>query len=241
MARGVVDINIDLRDWYDYENKYRPAIRHHLSTAAAGLELDASNIIAATIDTIGGRVGFPEPYIRHIVEVSRYTPPSVIVSGDTLTVFFDFYELGTASDLPKAYHRHAKLKDGTTLDGPYSGQPLKYPKRMRLNVWETNTGLWEESWEEKVDIWGDRAPEWIFLAFGQPYDPSTPPTELIDEIEARLSKAAYVWCRSAVVAAALDAPLYKPRIGRQGQVWANPAEQAAAQPRNEGGQFARMY
>lgn len=46
-------------------------------------------------------------------------------------------------------------------------------------------GLYEETLQNRVEVWGDRYPEWLLLEYGTPYYPEIPPTHFKYFIEQR--------------------------------------------------------
>lgn len=142
---------------------------------------------------------FPEEFRDHVREVVSNVKFDKIIEGSAFSVSFDFNQLGTRQDLERAFHQGALLADGKTrLDGPYTGQALKndandpHKTRNRHIYWlavhrgdtrapnperpgtvPVESGAWERTKRKYVEIWGDKAPQWLYLQFGQnKWDPT---------------------------------------------------------------------
>lgn len=135
---------------------------------------------------------FPTEFRIHMLSVLEEVPFQTEVSATSFAIDFDFNSLGTRVDLERAFHQGALLADGKTrLHGPYTGQALYNPANdpiedeARHIYWRAvNLGLhsapnaehghvpvplgaWEETKQAYLEIWGNKAPNWIYLQFGQ--------------------------------------------------------------------------
>ena len=148
--------------------------------------------------------GFPQQYQDHLLGVVDGIIPHVRFNGSEILVSIDLEEeLGGYDDLTRAYHRHAKLAGGEELIEPYEGQALKQEDAgIRHIYWQALQsgadkvsvpgrsgsvpikGNWEETIREYVEIWGDKAPEWLFIQFGQEeWDPTIMQVDVAFNIE----------------------------------------------------------
>ena len=114
----------------------------------------------------------------------------------------DFDELGTTNDLDRGFHQGAKLADGGRLwQEAYTGQELKQKNAdIRYRVWDAvrhgatevkvthrrpfklpEWATWENTMDARIDIWGDKAPEWLYIQFGQHFKPPYVPAGSVFE------------------------------------------------------------
>lgn len=153
--------------------------------------------------------GFPREFQDHMMSVvRRFTDYYVIYDGYSVFVSVDFDELGTQSELRRAFHQGARLADKSILWGPYEGQTLASGNSQQSHdFWEAvrygNSEWYNEKtkktvpmsklvkypWDEVVnkyvEIWGDKAPEWLFIQYGQEeWEPIIPQFDIIAEFEA---------------------------------------------------------
>lgn len=168
------------------------------------LEVMAEAALAADYDD-----GFPMEYTNHLMDATRRLPITVIADQYEIFVAVDFEELGDQDDLERAYHQGAKLADGSTLWGPYTGQALRNDSSVSRHVyWEAvrrgddevtiesdgrvktlkiRPGAWEETKDQYLRIWGSKAPEWLLIQFGQEeWPPYVGQYDIIGEFAYRL-------------------------------------------------------
>lgn len=145
--------------------------------------------------------GFPEQFRNHLMDKVRNIRPTVFMDNTQLFVSFDLEEeLGGYEDLKKAYHQGALLADGTRLWGPYVGQrlhnedaeerhlfweALRYgqPAKTKKGGLVKTEGKWEETVNQYIEIWGDKAPQWLFIQFGQEeWEPTVPQIDMFNNI-----------------------------------------------------------
>jgi hypothetical protein len=137
------------------------------------------------------------------METVRQIIPTVAMDGGQLYVNLDLEEwLGGEEDLTKAFHQGAQLEGGGKLWGPYTGQALKNDDAEERHIfWEAlrygatsvnikgknvhmRDSTWEETMEQYLDIWGDKAPQWLFIQFGQEeWDPYVPQVDIYNNIK----------------------------------------------------------
>lgn len=149
--------------------------------------------------------GFPDEYKQHLRRVAARIEPDILVDVHGFQVYVDLEDwLGSHDELTRAYHQGAILADGTQLWGPYEGQALKQEDAEERHVyWEalrsgqTSVGArgnrtgsvklkgsWEETVQRYIEIWGDKAPEWLFIQFGQEeWEPYVPQYDIVNGIE----------------------------------------------------------
>ena len=146
--------------------------------------------------------GFPEPFQNHVLSVVRTIPIISTFSNNQIFIEVDFDEIGTTSDLERGFHQGAKLADGGRLwQEAYTGQPLKQPNaHLRYRVWNAvrygatevkmthrrpfklpEWATWENTMDARIDIWGDKAPEWLYIQFGQHFKPPYVPAGSVFE------------------------------------------------------------
>lgn len=155
--------------------------------------------------------GFPEEFQEHLLRVSSNIIPTVIMDGRDLFVSIDLEEwLGGRNELVRAFHQGAQLEGGGVVDGPYNGEPLAQPDAAERHIfWEalakgqssayvfdTKTGdrhkvtirdgasKWETTKQKYIEIWGNKAPEWLFIQFGQEeWEPYVPQYDIYDSLQ----------------------------------------------------------
>lgn len=147
--------------------------------------------------------GFPERYQQHLMETVKQIIPTVIMNGGELFVGVDLEEwLGGEEDLKKAFHQGAQLAEGGRLWGDYTGQALKNDDaEERHTFWEAlrygrdsvvikgknvhlRDSTWEETMEQYLKIWGEKAPQWLFIQFGQEeWEPTVPEIDIFNNIK----------------------------------------------------------
>lgn len=158
--------------------------------------------------------GFPPEFQQHVLKVASTIRPTVIVDRNELFVSFDLEEsMGGETELKRAYHQGAILADGKTrLDGPYTGQALLTDDEYRRHeFWlairygqskvQTNkdgkiinhtinnpSEKWEKTKDKYIEIWGNKAPEWLFIQFGQEeHEPTIPSFNIVEAIQEDIS------------------------------------------------------
>jgi hypothetical protein len=127
----------------------------------------------------------PEEFREHIRYVVNHAEFNPTATGTGVEVDFDFNQLGTVQELKRAFHQGARTADGDIIDGPYEGEELENSAADRHLYWEAmaegrdkaptregksmriQKGAWERTKQKYIEIWGDKAPQWLYLQFGQ--------------------------------------------------------------------------
>jgi len=157
-------------------------------------------------------LSFDEDFRTHLIGVVNRAEINSAISGSTFEVDFDFDTLGTTKDLERAFHQGARLADGTRLDGPYEGQALAqedpesrhiYWRAIRLGLARAENPdgpgtvpipegyNWDRTKAKYIEIWGDKAPLWIYLEYGQDaWDTTIESYPVIEEFTERFEQAA---------------------------------------------------
>lgn len=162
--------------------------------------------------------GFPIEFQQHVLDVASRVIPTVFVDSGMIFVGLNLEDqMGNEEQLRRAYHQGAVLADKTKLDGPYEGQALNQDdEELRHEFWEAirfgvseistfnkKTGKMqrqrikdpEEKWEHTkrkyIEIWGEYAPEWLFMQYGQPdWSPTVPAIDIERRIQQNIEGAA---------------------------------------------------
>lgn len=170
-------------------------------------------VFAEAVIQANSQGGFPAPFQAHVLSSIQHLPILPIVNGTLITVFVDFDILGTESDLRRAFHQGAKLTGGGGRDGylwgPYNGQELvskdAAKRYVAWNAVANDSGAykfggpksktyylpewasWENTINQRIAIWGDRAPEWLYVQFGQEeWSPKIPAGSVIEDFYSTL-------------------------------------------------------
>lgn len=154
--------------------------------------------------------GFPVEWQIHTMQVViDFQDLYVIPSTDSIFVSVDFDAFGTEEELKRAFHQGARLEGGGNVWGPYNGEALAaqdpdsahiFWEAIRFNqktAFNPSTGKrmptskvkypWEEVVNKYVEIWGDKAPEWLFMQYGQEeWEPIIPQIDIIGRFEDKL-------------------------------------------------------
>lgn len=231
-----IQVYVDSTEIQAYSNAFRGKLHNALTQAAAKIAAIGPRKIGAVVQAVGSATSnFPQEYTDHISWVARDTIVQTAVIGTGIEVSYDFSQLGGWDDLEEAYHRDAALEAGGTVTGPYMGEELKNPRQWRYEWWEDNSRIWDDSWAKKVAIWGNIAPEWLFLEYGNTTIPETEPAPLVEAINQALAQLAFAQMEIAVLSAALNESLsYVPTTNYQ----TTKSIQASKQNRDAFGRFA---
>lgn len=149
--------------------------------------------------------GFPPEFQQHVMDVlseNIYDVIRISASRWDIVVTLNLDPLGTSEDLIEGYHQGARLSSGGQLWEPYTGQSLKTPDpnrryaawiavRYGLGAIETDSGhlvhfefpegAWEDTIQQRISIWGDKAPEYLYVLYGQEeWEPHVPPQPVIE-------------------------------------------------------------
>lgn len=151
--------------------------------------------------------GFPEQFQDHVL--SRLDNNVKFINSSSsylLSVEFDFTDLGDWDDLPIAFHQGARLDNGETLWGAYTGQSLKQedPSVRYVYWYGLDSDMWQATIEQRVNLWESirKAPEWLYAEFGQDdWEPIIPPTAMLDIFQEEFINTASAMLHSYVRAA----------------------------------------
>jgi hypothetical protein len=181
----------------------------------------AEEVVVDTLVQAAAQAGpeaFPTQYIPPMVEAAR----RIIITLPT-EVFIDFDQLGTADELAEAYHYKAKMAEGGLVDLPYGGEDLRNDEEGRYFGWlrvfhgETwhgidYSGAWDETIAARLSVWGNKAPQWLLLEYGQvDWEPSIEPFPIVENITSELSVIFYDMLQESVeeIINALNQPVPK--------------------------------
>lgn len=153
---------------------------------------------------------FPEEFRNHIREVVSSAYFDVQVTSTSIAITFDFNQLGTVQELKQAFHQGARTADGDVVDGPYNGEELNEEDASKRHLfWEAmargeakaphpndptksiriEADAWQKTKEKYISIWGDKAPQWLYLQFGQrKWQPSITPGSIIEGFTAKFNE-----------------------------------------------------
>ena len=163
--------------------------------ARAALEI----IVVETIAEVapGAGPGFPAAYVGHLLTVATANPPVRAIFGG---LQIDLTMLGTYENYTEGFHRHAQSADGGVIELPWTGQEPKNPPEVRILFWEklasgqpffpkqgkmSTEGLYAETIQNRISVWGDLAPEWWVLENGSSSFPESHPTALTEVMTAK--------------------------------------------------------
>ncbi len=141
-----------------------------------------------------GSEAFPLAYIEPMLRAAG----NIIISQPT-EVFVDFESLGTVEDLQEGFHYMARIDSESHVELPYGGEPLKNDTEQRYIAWQRvfhgetwhgidYSGSWSETIAARLEVWGDRAPQWLLLQYGQEeFEPTINPYPIVEEITSDLA------------------------------------------------------
>jgi len=167
-------------------------VEQAFKTASTEFTPQARATIAATLVKAAANAGdeaFPLAYIEPMLAAVD----NIIITGPT-ELLIDFEQLGTPEELQEGYHYGAKIEGGGQVDLPYGGEPLKNDTEQRYEAWQrvfhgetwhgiNYAGVWNETIAARLDAWGDKAPQWLLLQYGQTeFDPIIYPYPLVEEV-----------------------------------------------------------
>lgn len=137
--------------------------------------------------------GFPKEFQDHVMSSLNQINPLEEVTGGAYSLSFDFDELGGWDDLKRAFHQGARTADGGRIWGPYEGEELAQEdvdKRHAawLRIRKQAGEEWEETKQQYINIWGEKAPEWKYVQYGQQeWEPYITPQPVEENFQARLN------------------------------------------------------
>jgi hypothetical protein len=194
----VYKLVIDVSHLIKYGKEALPqAISQGFTALAKAMEEVAPSIISEVFEKeLAQEPNFPNDYAVHLTE----TAP-ILVSVRTLKsnsqrfyISLDMDSLGGVPELIAATHYHAQLEGGGHVELPYSeGMKLAHDAATRLEFFQAEVegkGLEQVTHAARVEYWGkiNKAPEWIFLQYGEPYM-SVGPHRVSENIQVELTRA----------------------------------------------------
>lgn len=141
-----------------------------------------------------GPEAFPPAYIAPMLGAARG-----IINITSNEIGIDFEAMGTQGDLIEGFHYGARIEGGDHVGLPYLGESLKNDVEERYIAWlrvyhgETwhgidYSGTWTETIGARLDAWGDKAPQWLLLQYGQTeWEPTNDPFPIIENVTTELS------------------------------------------------------
>lgn len=162
-------------------------------------------VFAEAVQKANSAGGFPIEFQNHVMQSLENIEIEESTGFGSALVSFDFDSLGDWDDLVRAFHQGAKTVEGDVIWGEYQGETLKNPVDIRYGIWYSlDEGKWEATKDKRIEIWGNKAPEWLYVQFGQEdWEPIIPPQAVIEEFTTRFFDAAQAIVRS-YIATALD-------------------------------------
>jgi hypothetical protein len=176
-----------------------------------------STLVVETIAEVAPTAGkgFPPAYTQHLISVASANPPIRVIFGGLQV---DLEMLGTYEDYTRGFHRHARTQDGM-VELPWTeDQEPKNDYETRLAFWTAlvdgvpfkpkqgqidTTGMYDETIQNRVEVWGNLAPEWWVLQNGSPTYPESQPTALSELMAARVEEVLFpLWEQSLIEAEA---------------------------------------
>lgn len=166
--------------------------------------------------------GFFKEYATHLLGMVENIPITYEAFGEEgWRIQVNFDSLGTYYDLIPAFHRGALIApsegggDMARVQLPYKGQRLRLPYSRRYAFWQAvytgtpfqpaarngrnppaipTAGLLDETIADRIRVWDEqgKAPEWLFLQFGQMRsEPVIQPQYIIEAFEEQAAATIY--------------------------------------------------
>ena len=151
-----------------------------------------------------GIEAFPIPYRIHLLTVAGTIFPSVGLHYYGYDLAYDLSRLGDYNDLAQGFHYHAQLRRGGQVELPWTSRSfdssLKNPFDVRYDYWwalrngiqvngkQITGNEWSETLNARIAVWGDKAPEWLLLQYGQRDEPSNEPYPIIEVLQRNTKK-----------------------------------------------------
>jgi hypothetical protein len=169
------------------------AYRNIIPSFAVQAHATVQNVLLKAAAQAGAEA-FPLAYIEPMLEAA-----SQIVITSPAEVAIDFDELGSPDDLQEGFHYGAKIEGGGQVDLPYGGESLKNDTAERYEAWQRifrgetwhgidYSGSWSETIAARLEAWGDKAPQWLLLQYGQTeWEPIIFPYPIVEEITSDLT------------------------------------------------------
>lgn len=188
-VQGVKELQKALGDASKYLDQAFDNIGSEFSLVAEGFLIETLIQAAAQ----AGPEAFPIAYIEPMLEAAKEVV--TIYPGG---VGLDFEALGTADELAEGFHYGAKIAGGGQVDLPYGGDALKNDTEGRYYAWlrvfhgDTWHGIdyagsWNETIAARLSAWGDKAPQWLLLEYGQEeWEPTINPFPIVENVTTEL-------------------------------------------------------
>lgn len=163
--------------------------------------IEAQSIIDEVLIQTAAQEGpdsFPPHYVEPMVSAAHR-----IINVSGIDVLIDFELMGTWDDLTLGYHEGARLAGGGAVSLPWTGGTseagLKNDVVDRYQFWLAvlhgekynnidTTGMWENTISARLDAWGELAPQWLLLEYGQEeWEPTIRSYPIVETITAELS------------------------------------------------------
>lgn len=156
----------------------------------------AENLLIEILIQAAAQAGpdaFPLAYIEPMLEAAKEVV-TVYPGGIAL----DFEALGNAQELSEGFHYGAKAAGGGQIDLPYRGEALKNDTESRYDAWQRvfhgeswhgidYSGAWSETIAARLAVWGNKAPQWLLLQYGQEeFEPTIAPFPIVEDVTAEL-------------------------------------------------------
>lgn len=174
------------------------AVEQALKNIAPSFAEQAQGVIKNVLIQAAAQAGqdaFPIAYIEPMLEAA-----DKIIIVRPREILIDLEDLGTYEDLQEGFHYGAKIDGGGQVDLPYGGEPLKNDTEQRYAAWQRvfrgetwhgidYSGSWNETIAARLEAWGDKAPQWLLLQYGQTeWEPVIQPYPILEEINFDLTQ-----------------------------------------------------
>lgn len=136
-----------------------------------------------------GPEAFPTQYIDPMLDAAQNVV--TLLPGELVV---NFEAMGTLSDLVEGYHYKARIDKESHVELPYQGEELKNDTERRYEFWLkvfhgekyhnfNYAGAWNETIAARLTVWGNRAPQWLLLQYGQEeYEPTISPYPIVEDV-----------------------------------------------------------
>lgn len=173
---------------YQLERAFRNVLYAFSSEAQ---QVIANNLIQAAAQA--GPDAFPLQYVSPMIDAAKE-----VVVLNLNEVILDFERLGTMDDLEQGYHYKARIDNESHVELPYQGEDLKNEVDRRYEFWLRvfhgesynnfdYAGAWSETIAARLAVWGNKAPQWLLLEYGQEeWDPTIEPYPIVEDVTVEL-------------------------------------------------------
>lgn len=185
----MIRVQLDTSDIIQYANRLLPnqiSAAYHITALQLESRLrDRIEQIFQEAISVQSPLAWPDEYTSHLMIVLQGLPIVINVGNQSLSVNIDLDYLGDRDDLELSFHYHARNIEGHRLSLPYSGESLRGTPEQRYLFFIENvvgTELWDETARARVQVWANRAPEWLYLQYGLLIEPEIRPTPVYESI-----------------------------------------------------------